>query len=55
MPASMASMQASLVNAGGTKTTDTLAPVSFMASSTRAEDGELLAAQLDGRCRPCGR
>ena len=34
MPASMASMQASLVNAGGTKTTETSAPVSVIASFT---------------------
>ena len=38
----MASMQASLVNAGGTKATDTLAPVSFMASSTVPKTGSSL-------------
>ena len=39
MPASMASMQASLVNAGGTKSTDTSAPVSAIASSTVPKTG----------------
>ena len=34
MPASIASMQASLVNAGGTNTTETSAPVSAIASFT---------------------
>ena len=42
MPASMASMQASLVKAGGTKTTDTSAPVSFIASSTLPKTGRSL-------------
>ncbi|CAB4954037.1 unannotated protein [freshwater metagenome] len=40
--ASMASMQASLVKAGGTKATDTSAPVSFMASSTVPKTGSSL-------------
>ena len=35
----MASMQASLVNAGGTKTTDTSAPVSAIASLTLPNTG----------------
>ena len=35
----MASMQASLVNAGGTKATDTSAPVSVMASLTEPKTG----------------
>ena len=39
MPASMASMQASLVNAGGTNTTDTSAPVSVIASLTEPKTG----------------
>ena len=39
MPASMASMQASLVNVGGTKTTETSAPVSSIASSTLPKTG----------------
>ena len=39
MPASMASRQASLVNAGGTKTTDTSAPVSAIASFTLPNTG----------------
>src|SRR3712207_5583387 len=42
MPASIASMQASLVNAGGTNTTDTFAPVSFIASSTEPKTGSSL-------------
>ena len=42
MPASMASMQASLVNAGGTKTTDTSAPVSSIASLTLPKTGRSL-------------
>ena len=44
MPASMASMQASLVNAGGTKTTDTSAPVSFIASATVPKTGWVVPA-----------
>src|SRR4051812_30021856 len=39
MPASIASRQASLVNAGGTKTTDTSAPVSAIASATVPKTG----------------
>ena len=39
MPASMASMTASLVNAGGTKATDVSAPVCSMASSTVPKTG----------------
>ena len=39
MPASMASMQASLVNAGGTKATETSAPVSAIASLTVPKTG----------------
>ena len=39
MPASIASMQASLVNAGGTKTTETSAPVSAIASLTVPNTG----------------
>ena len=42
MPASMASMHASLVNAGGTKTTDTSAPVSAIASLTVPKTGSSL-------------
>ena len=38
----MASMQASLVKAGGTKTTDTSAPVSFIASLTLPKTGRSL-------------
>ena len=41
MPASMASMQASLVKAGGTKTTDTSAPVSAIASLTLPKTGSV--------------
>src|SRR3954462_14134055 len=37
--ASMASITASLVNAGGTKATDTSAPVSLIASATEAKTG----------------
>ena len=37
--ASMASTHAAWVNAGGTKRTDTLAPVSFIASSTVPNTG----------------
>src|SRR3712207_3874450 len=44
MPASIASTQASLVKAGGTKTTDTSAPVSFIASSTEPNTGSSLPA-----------
>jgi hypothetical protein len=44
MPASMASMQASLVNAGGTKTTETSAPVSVIASLTVPKTGSSLPA-----------
>ena len=40
----MASMQASLVKAGGTKTTETSAPVSFMASSTEPKTGWVVPA-----------
>src|SRR3954453_8353838 len=39
MPASMASTAASLANFGGTKSTETSAPVSFMASSTPPKTG----------------
>src|SRR3954453_18934046 len=39
MPASMASTAASLANFGGTKSTETSAPVSFMASSTAPKTG----------------
>ena len=39
MPASMASMQASLVKAGGTNATETSAPVSAIASATLAKTG----------------
>src|SRR4051794_5924648 len=40
MPASMASTAASLANFGGTKSTETSAPVSFMASSTAPNTGK---------------
>ena len=42
MPASMASMHASLVKAGGTKTTETSAPVSTIASLTLPNTGRSL-------------
>jgi hypothetical protein len=57
--ASMASITASLVNAGGTKATDTSAPVSLIASATEAEYGQLDVVAVgvlvrDGRCRLAG-
>ena len=39
MPASMASRAASFANAGGTKTTDTFAPVAALASATVPKTG----------------
>ena len=53
--ASMASMTASLVKAGGTKTIETSAPVSAMASSTVPKTGSSIVAVGDASCRPCGR
>ena len=43
----MASMQASLVNAGGTNSTDTSAPVSAMASLTVPKTGSSWPSELD--------
>ena len=42
-------MTAALAPAGGTKITDTSAPVAAMVSADRAEHGNLGAVQLDGR------
>ena len=49
--ASTASMTAALANAGGTKTTDTFAPVSAIASATVPKIGSACSVDLDGGAR----
>ena len=54
IPASIASTTAALAKAGGTKTTDTSAPVSFDRLGDGAEDRhDDVAVEVDRLCRPC--